>query len=55
MENKEGLSTKIKTGLGNLKSHWKTPPDGYYVNYKEFLCLAVGCFVCNSDYVLRFV
>lgn len=43
MENKEGLSTKIKTGLGNLKSHWKTPPDGYYVNYKEFLCLSVGC------------
>lgn len=43
MENKEGLSTKIKTGLSSLKSHWKTPPEGYYVNYKEFLCLAVGC------------
>lgn len=33
---------KLKKGLHSLKSHWKTPPDGYYVNYKEFLCMALG-------------
>lgn len=36
------VKEKIKTGVSNLKRHWKTPPDGYYVNYKEFLCLALG-------------
>lgn len=42
MENKENLSMKLKNGIYSLKSHWKTPPDGYYVNYKEFLCMALG-------------
>lgn len=42
MEQKESFGTKIKTGVGTLKKHWKTPPDGYYVNYKEFLNMALG-------------
>lgn len=42
MEQKESLSTKITTGVATLKKHWKTPPDGYYVNYKEFLNMALG-------------
>ncbi|MCI5795605.1 MAG: MFS transporter [Ruminococcus sp.] len=42
MSKKEVLGTKIKTGAATLKKHWKTPPDGYYVNYKEFLNLALG-------------
>lgn len=43
MEKKESLGTKIKIGVATLKKHWKTPPDGYYVNYKEFLNMALGC------------
>ncbi|MGN0523026.1 MAG: MFS transporter [Eubacterium sp.] len=42
MEQKEGLGSKIKTGVATLKKHWKTPPEGYYVNYKEFLNMALG-------------
>lgn len=42
MTKKENLSIKIKTGVKSLKKHWKTPPDGYYVNYKEFLNMSLG-------------
>ena len=42
MERKESLAMKLKNGIHSLKKHWKTPPDGYYVNYKEFLCMALG-------------
>ena len=42
MAEKQSLITKAKTGLKTLKSHWKTPPEGYFVNYKEFLCMAMG-------------
>ncbi|MGN1202109.1 MAG: MFS transporter [Eubacterium sp.] len=42
MEQKEGLGAKIKTGVAALKKHWKTPPEGYYVNYREFLNMALG-------------
>lgn len=42
MEQKESFGTKIKIGVATLKKHWKTPPDGYYVNYKEFLNIALG-------------
>lgn len=42
MEQKKGLGTKIQTGVASLKKHWKTPPDGYYVNYREFLNMALG-------------
>ena len=42
MEKKESINAKIKNGLQSLKTHWKTPPDGYYVNYKEFLNFALG-------------
>lgn len=42
MTNKENLGIKIKTAVALLKKHWKTPPDGYYVNYKEFLNMALG-------------
>lgn len=36
------LASKAKTGLSNVKKHWKSPPDGYFVSYKEFLNLALG-------------
>ena len=42
MAEKQSLIAKAKTGLMTLKSHWKTPPEGYFVNYKEFLCMAMG-------------
>lgn len=42
MEQKETLGTKIKTGIGKFKSHWKTPPEGYQVCYKEFAAFALG-------------
>ena len=42
MNEKTGIKEKVSTGVVNLKKHWKTPPDGYYVNYKEFLNLALG-------------
>lgn len=42
MEQRNGLGTKIRTGVASLKKHWKTPPDGYYVNYREFLNMALG-------------
>ena len=42
MAEKQSLVTKAKDGLNTLKSHWKTPPEGYFVNYKEFLCMAMG-------------
>lgn len=42
MNKKSGVKEKISNGAANLKKHWKTPPDGYYVNYKEFLNLALG-------------
>lgn len=42
MKEKTGIKEKISTIVANLKKHWKTPPEGYYVNYKEFLNLALG-------------
>ena len=42
MNEKTSIKEKISTGVANLKKHWETPPDGYYVNYKEFLNLALG-------------
>ncbi|MGN1195501.1 MAG: MFS transporter [Acutalibacteraceae bacterium] len=42
MERKENLAMKLKNGIHSLKKHWKTPPAGYYVNYKEFLSMALG-------------
>ncbi len=42
MAEKQSLIAKAKEGLKTLKSHWKTPPEGYFVNYKEFLCMAMG-------------
>lgn len=42
MNKKTGINEKVSTGVVNLKKHWKTPPEGYYVNYKEFLNLALG-------------
>ena len=42
MSDKITLGEKISGGIKTLKSHWKTPPDGYYVSYKEFLNLALG-------------
>lgn len=42
MANVGKLKQKAKEGVSTLKKHWKTPPDGYYVNYKEFLNMALG-------------
>ena len=42
MNEKTSIKEKISTGVANLKKHWETPPEGYYVNYKEFLNLALG-------------
>lgn len=39
---KESLVVKIQTGIGKFKSHWKTPPEGYQVCYKEFANFALG-------------
>ena len=36
------LEVKVSDGIKNIKKHWKTPPDGYFVNYREFLNLALG-------------
>lgn len=40
---KEPLGTKISNGLDKFKSHWKTPPEGYQVSYKEFAAFSAGC------------
>lgn len=42
MSEKQSLSVKLKDGVQSLKKHWNTPPDGYFVNYKEFMSLSVG-------------
>lgn len=42
MKEKENLGTKLKRGMATLKAHWKTPSEGYYVNYKEILDFALG-------------
>lgn len=33
---------KIKQTLSSVKTHWKTPPEGRYVPYKEILAYSVG-------------
>lgn len=33
---------KGKEAFLKLKTYWKTPPEGYFVNYHEFLNLALG-------------
>lgn len=42
MGSNDSFAAKIKTGVASLKKHWKTPHEGYYVNYKEFLNMALG-------------
>lgn len=42
MGSNDSFAAKIKTGVASLKKHWKTPPEGYYVNYKEFINMALG-------------
>lgn len=42
MGSSNNLGSKLKNAIENLKLHWKTPPENYYVNYKEFLCMALG-------------
>ncbi len=41
MENKKG---SIKSFFSNVKKYWKTPPEGKYVPYREYLSIfgAVG-------------
>lgn len=42
MKEKINLKEKISTGISKFKSHWKTPPDGYQVAYREFAFFAAG-------------
>lgn len=39
---KQDLMNTVKGALAKLKSNWKTPPEGYYVTYREFLSYALG-------------
>ncbi|MBQ3151563.1 MAG: MFS transporter [Clostridia bacterium] len=36
------LVNKVTTTVKNVKSHWSTPPKGYFVNYKEIAAYSVG-------------
>lgn len=49
MENKKG---SIKSFFSNVKKYWKTPPEGKYVPYREYLSIfgAVG-----GDYTLKYL
>lgn len=51
-ESNEPLGVKITNGVNKFKSHWKTPPDGYQVSYKEFGAFAIGCGSPNALGVL---
>ncbi len=37
-----------KTIISNVKSHWKQPPEGKYVSYKEFAAYSVGGIGVNT-------
>lgn len=34
--------------LNNVKNHWKQPPEGKYVSYKEFVSYSVGGIGVNT-------
>ena len=34
--------SKVKNGLGQVKAHWKQPPEGKFVSYREYLDITVG-------------
>lgn len=42
MSGKTQLNQKISDGIKTLKKHWNTPPEGYFVNYKEFINFSLG-------------
>lgn len=46
------LGAKINDSVSKLKTYWHTPPQGYYVNYKEFLNLALGAGSISFSSVL---
>lgn len=33
---------KFTAALKSVQKYWKTPPDGYFVNYKEFVLFSLG-------------
>ena len=33
---------KIKSGLSNFRAHWKTPPEGKYVPFREYFDITIG-------------
>jgi len=39
---KQELISTAKGALAKLRSNWKSPPEGYYVSYREFLSYALG-------------
>ncbi len=40
---KKGINT-VKTGVSKMRTYWRTPPLGNYMNYKEIVSLSVGGF-----------
>ncbi|MDR2634925.1 MAG: MFS transporter, partial [Clostridiales bacterium] len=36
------LSSKLKYAVNHIKVHWKTPPEGKAISYKEFCAYSVG-------------
>lgn len=35
-------SEKLKNGISNIKAHWKIPPEGKYVPYREYVDITIG-------------
>lgn len=34
--------SKLKNGISHVKAHWKTPPEGKYVSFREYVDITVG-------------
>lgn len=47
---KKAGSKKINPSqiVGDVKSHWKTPPEGKYISYNEFVAYSVGGIGVNT-------
>ncbi|MCR5523171.1 MAG: hypothetical protein K6F64_05995 [Clostridia bacterium] len=38
----DGNGAKIKNALHNVKTYWKTPPEGKHVSYREYVDITLG-------------
>ena len=36
------IVSSVRSAIGNFRNHWKTPPKGRYMSFKEITSLAVG-------------